>query len=82
MSKPGETGKRVKRPVDDLPVLTEEVDALQAAGRGSEAQIDAIVAQIERSVLEELAPRLEDAVHQAVRAAVDRAFGAQDKNSK
>lgn len=82
MSKPGESDKRIKRPVDDLPVLTEEVDALQAAGRGSEAQIDALVARIERHVLEELTPRLEDAVHQAVRAAVDRTFGAQDRNSK
>ena len=65
--------KRITRPVEELPVLTEEVDVQLALGM-SRAQRDSLVAQIERAVLEELTPRLEDAVHQAVRAAVDQAF--------
>ncbi|TAN56694.1 MAG: hypothetical protein EPN19_00295 [Betaproteobacteria bacterium] len=73
MSKPGESDKRVWRPVEEIPVLTEVVDATKAGGL-SPAQVDALVAQIERGVLEELAPRLEDAVHQAVRNAVERAL--------
>jgi hypothetical protein len=73
MSKPGGTDKRTWRPVEDIPVLTEVVDATRAGGL-SPAQIDALVAQIERGVIEELAPRLEDAVHQAVRSAVERAL--------
>jgi len=73
MSKPGGTDKRTWRPVEEIPVLTEVVDATRAGGL-SPAQVDALVAQIERGVLEELAPRLEDAVHQAVRSAVERAL--------
>lgn len=73
MSKPGDGDKRVWRPVEEIPVLTEVVDATRAGGL-SPAQVDALVAQIERGVLEELAPRLEDAVHQAVRNAVERAL--------
>ncbi len=76
MSKAGESEKRTRRPVEEIPVLTEVVDAAQAMGL-SAAQIDALVAQIGRAVLEELTPRLEDAVHQAVRAAVDRALAAR-----
>lgn len=76
MSTAGGGNRHVKRPVDELPVLTEEVDAARAGGV-SAAQIDALVAEIERGVLEELMPRLEDAVHQAVRAAVERALATQ-----
>lgn len=82
MTTNGEADRRTRRPVEEIPVLTEVVEAAQAAGL-STAQVDALVAQIEQAVLEELVPRLEDAVHEAVRAAVDRAFGSaqpQDKN--
>ena len=67
--------KPARRPAEEIPVLTEVVDAAQAMGLSS-AQIDALVAQIERAVLEDLTPRLEDAVHHAVRAAVDQALAA------
>lgn len=76
MSKSGDTDKHARRPVEEIPVLTEVVEAAQAMGL-STAQIDALVAQIAQTVLEELTPRLEDAVHQAVRAALDRALAAQ-----
>lgn len=76
MSRNGEADKRAPRPVEEIPVLTEVVDAAQALGL-STAQIDALVAQIGQAVLDELTPRLEDAVHQAVRAALDRALAAQ-----
>lgn len=76
MSKTDGGDKRTRRPVEDIPVLTEVVEAAQAIGL-STAQVDALVAQIERAVLEELTPRLEDAVHQAVRSAVDRALAAR-----
>ena len=77
MSEAGGGGKRITRPVDELPVLTEEVDALRAGGM-SPAEVDALVAEIERTVLGELTPRLEDAVHQAVRAAVEQALAARN----
>ena len=60
--------------MEEIPVLTEVADAAEAAGIGVNARADELVAEIERVVLEELLPRLEDAVHQAVRAAVDRAL--------
>ena len=81
MSKSGESDQRTRRPVEEIPVLTEVVEAAQAMGL-SAAQVDALVAQIERGVLEELTPRLEDAVHEAVRAAVDRAIAAQTSKDK
>ena len=81
MSRGRDSDKRIARPVDELPVLTEEVSVLQA-GAGSSAQVDALVAQIERSVLEELTPRLEDAVHHAVRAALEQALAAPSKAKK
>lgn len=81
MSETGKTDQRTRRPVEEIPVLTEVVEAAQAMGL-STAQIDALVAQIEQAVLEELTPRLDDAVHQAVRSALDRALAArQQKNS-
>jgi len=67
---------RGTRPAAEIPVLTEIADAAVAAGLGSAARTDELVAQIERAVIEELAPRLEDAVHEAVRAAVERALAA------
>ena len=76
MSKAGEADKRTRRPVEEIPVLTEVVEAAQAMGL-SAAQIDALIAQVEQAVLEELTPRLEDAVHQAVRSAVERALAAR-----
>ena len=81
MSKTGEADKRARRPVEEIPVLTEEVGAAQAMGL-SAAQVEALVAQIERGVLEELTPRLEDAVHEAVRAAIDRAIAARTSKDK
>lgn len=77
MSPGGESGKRTRRPVEEIPVLTEVVDDARAQARTRTAEADALVAQIERAVLEELTPRLEDAVHQAVRAAVDQALAAR-----
>ena len=76
-----DSNKRITRPLDELPVLTEEVDVRLAHGV-SPAELDALVAQIERAVLEELTPRLEDAVHQAVRAAVDQAFAPPPQTHK
>jgi hypothetical protein len=64
-------------PADDVPVLTEVVAVPPEAQRVRSAEADALTAQIERAVLEELTPRLEEAVHEAVRAAVDRAFAAR-----
>lgn len=81
MTRNGDADRRTRRPVEEIPVLTEVVEAAQAAGL-STAQVDALVAQIEQAVLEDLAPRLEDAVHQAVRAAVDRALGAPRAKGK
>jgi hypothetical protein len=81
MSETGGTDHRTRRPVEEIPVLTEVVEAAQPMGL-STAQIDALVAQIERAVLEELTPRFEDAVHQAVRSALDRALvSRQQKDS-
>ena len=78
MSKDGGADDRTRRPVEEIPVLTEVVDDLQAKAHARSAEADALAAQIERAVLEELTPRLEDAVHQAVRDAVERAFAARD----
>ena len=77
MSEKRDKPPRVRKPVDEVPVLSVVVDAAAAEG-GRTARADALVAQIERAVLEELTPRLEDAVHQAVRAAVDRALAEQE----
>ena len=73
MSDSGDAGKRIRRPLEEIPVLTEVVDAA-AGGKLSPAQVDALVARIERGVLDDLAPRLEEIVHEAVRGAVERAL--------
>ena len=82
MSDGGKPEKRGRRPVEEIPVLTEVADAAEAAGIGANARADELVAEIERVVLEELTVRLEDAVHQAVRAAVDRALAEQQSKDK
>jgi hypothetical protein len=79
MSRNGKPETGARRTAAEIPVLTEVVDAAAAAGISTAAQVDEFVAQIERVVLEELTPRLEDAVHEAVRAAVDRAIAAKRK---
>jgi hypothetical protein len=75
---PSEPGApRAVLPADEVPVLTEVVAVSPEAQRVRSAEADALAAQIELAVLEELTPRLEEAVHDAVRAAVDRAFAAR-----
>ncbi|OGA27529.1 MAG: hypothetical protein A3I65_07760 [Betaproteobacteria bacterium RIFCSPLOWO2_02_FULL_68_150] len=73
MSDSGKPEQLTLQPVEEIPVLTDVVEAVHPSGL-SRAQVDALVAQIERAVLEELTPRLEDAVHQAVRSALESAF--------
>jgi hypothetical protein len=58
---------------DDVPVLTEVVDAA-ARVAVPPAGADALAAEIERAVLERLAPEIEDMVRSAVREAVVRAL--------
>ncbi len=65
---------------DDVPVLTDVVEAV-ASLRAPPAGTDALAAEIERAVLERLAPQIEDMVRSAVREAVVRALAPRGPGS-
>ena len=69
-------------PEGEVPVLTEVVDAAAGAAAPLPAGTDALAAQIERAVLERLAPEIQELVRRAVREAVVRAVAAAAKPDK
>jgi len=63
---------------DGIPVLTEVIDPERGAAVTPPPGSDALAAQIEREVLEQLAPELHEMMRRVVRNAVLRALAARE----